>query len=151
MRLDADVFLDVLRVTPLVSIDLILRDGAGRVLLGMRRNEPARGMWFVPGGRICKDERLDAALGRICRTELGPQVEPGSFRFKGAYEHLYPTNFAGVDGVTTHYVVLAYEGTVGKRERVEPDSQHEAFKWFEPADAAASDTVHAYTKAYLEG
>ena len=34
--------------------------------MGQRTNEPARGSWFVPGGRILKDEPLDEAMqGRI--------------------------------------------------------------------------------------
>ena len=64
-------WLQVVRHAPLVSIDLILRDAQGRVLLGLRENEPARGLWFVPGGVIRKDETLDAAFSRIARNELG--------------------------------------------------------------------------------
>jgi colanic acid biosynthesis protein WcaH len=35
-----------------VSIDLIVRDADGRVLLGLRNNRPARDWWFVPGGIV---------------------------------------------------------------------------------------------------
>lgn len=34
-------FLDVVRLTPLVAIDLIVRDAEARVLIGHRRNRPA--------------------------------------------------------------------------------------------------------------
>jgi hypothetical protein len=44
-------------LAPLVSIDLIIRDNADRVLLGLRNNEPAKGYFFVPGGIILKDCR----------------------------------------------------------------------------------------------
>jgi colanic acid biosynthesis protein WcaH len=49
---DDDTFATVIRCAPLVSIDLVLRDPAGRVLVGCRNNEPARGMLFVPGSVI---------------------------------------------------------------------------------------------------
>ena len=55
-------FLTVVRLTPLVAIDLIVTDGNRRILLGHRRNRPAQGTWFVPGGRITKNETLDAAF-----------------------------------------------------------------------------------------
>ncbi|MBW8834431.1 MAG: NUDIX domain-containing protein, partial [Burkholderia sp.] len=89
-------FLDVVRLTPLVAIDLLVRDADGRVLLGHRRNRPARGTWFVPGGRILKDETLDAAFSRIADAELGiAKLARSSARFEGVVEHHYSDNFAG--------------------------------------------------------
>ena len=78
--LPAPEFLDVVRLTPLISIDLIVVDDHARVLLGRRVNRPALGAWFVPGGRIHKDESLGGAFSRIVREELGlgePDAEYG--------------------------------------------------------------------------
>ncbi|MDP2000518.1 MAG: hypothetical protein Q8K22_13130 [Rhodoferax sp.] len=55
--LDFDTFLDVVNHTPLVAVDLVLVRGGHEVLLGLRNNRPAQGFWFVPGGRILKNER----------------------------------------------------------------------------------------------
>ena len=108
MLSEAD-FLDVVRLTPLVSIDLIVTDGTRRVLVGQRRNRPAQGTWFVPGGRIKKDESIDTAFTRIVNDELGvASVERSSSRLYGVYEHRYADNFAGAPGITTHYIVIAY-------------------------------------------
>ena len=73
--LDRETFIEVIRHTPLVSIDLIVTRDDGCVLLGQRLNEPARNYWFVPGGRIYKDEPLAHALwaeahGGIVADEL---------------------------------------------------------------------------------
>jgi colanic acid biosynthesis protein WcaH len=139
-------FLQVVRVTPLVSIDLIVRDAGGRILVGMRRNEPARGTWFVPGGRIRKDETLAAALARISKGELGVTLATDEVRFAGVYEHFYDTNFTGTDGISTHYVVLAYvvERSVSTNEL--PSAQHSDWAWLsQPAMA----NVHPNTLAYL--
>ena len=51
-------FLHIVDATPLVSIDLVLRNERDEVLLGQRKNRPAQGIWFVPGGRIRKNERV---------------------------------------------------------------------------------------------
>jgi colanic acid biosynthesis protein WcaH len=53
-RLNDDTFKTIARNAPLISIDLIIRDASGRVLVGMRTNEPAKGFYFVPGGAIRK-------------------------------------------------------------------------------------------------
>ena len=73
--LDRESFLEVVRLTPLISIDLVVRDPRGCLLLGLRNNRPAKDCWFVPGGRICKDERLDEAFRRIAHEELGLALE----------------------------------------------------------------------------
>lgn len=80
--LNVDDFMTVVRLTPLISIDLIVTDGNRRVLVGHRRNRPAQGTWFVPGGRVDKDESLDAAFKRVVSNELGvASVERSSSRF----------------------------------------------------------------------
>ncbi|MBJ6922853.1 GDP-mannose mannosyl hydrolase, partial [Vibrio cholerae] len=47
-RLDELTFKTVVASTPLVSMDLIVRNRYGQVLLGLRTNRPAQGFWFVP-------------------------------------------------------------------------------------------------------
>jgi len=150
MKLDRAAFLDVVRHTPLVSVDLVVRDGAGRVLLGLRNNAPAKDCWFVPGGRICKDERIDAAIARVALEELGLAVSPGGASFLGVYEHLYPENVAGEPGFGTHYVVLAHELRVAADElRLDPE-QHRDYRWFTPDEVLRATDVHANTKVYFE-
>ena len=146
-----DTLLTVVRHTPLVSIDLVCRNARGEVLLGLRQNRPAQGTWFVPGGRILKDERVADALRRIAAAELGFHPdEVAAARPLGVFEHLYPDNFSGTADVTTHYVVLAYEVTVGEDSVRALDSQHSALQWW-PVDALlASDAVHVNTRAYFD-
>lgn len=149
MKLPAEEFLKIVETTPLVSIDLILRDQADRILLGRRNNEPAKGSWFVPGGRIMKDETFPQALERIVRTELGSGIDPTIFHFRGVFEHHYETNFAQVSGISTHYVVLGYDGVTDSSETIQGDDQHSELKWFPITEAKNDDRVHANTQAYL--
>ena len=141
-------WLQVVRHTPLVSIDLILCNAQGRVLLGLRENEPARDLWFVPGGVIRKDESLDAAFARIARAELGLRLERRLARLLGVYEHHYTTNFAQEPGVSTHYVVLAHRLDVDG-ELAPADRQHRELRWWPLVELMASPAVHANVKAYF--
>lgn len=132
-----------------MSIDLIVRDPSDRVLVGWRVNRPARGWWFVPGGRVYKDERIADAFARITAAELGRATELREARFVGVFEHLYEDNGLDVEGVTTHYVVLAYELRLSEALRL-PDAQHSDYRWLD-VDAMLGDaTVHANTRAYFE-
>lgn len=69
--LPPEVFLQVITHAPLVSIDLLVTDSQGRTLVGRRINPPAAASWFAPGGRVRKDETLDAAFLRLTEAELG--------------------------------------------------------------------------------
>lgn len=52
-------------------VGAIIRDGTGRVLLVRRANEPGRGLWSLPGGRIEPGESEEAAVVREVREETG--------------------------------------------------------------------------------
>ena len=141
-----EIFATVVRHTPLVSIDLLVRDREGRLLVGLRRNRPAMGSWFVPGGRIDKDERLADAFSRITLAELGSRFAMEDGRFQGVFEHFYPDNALNT-AFGTHYVVLAYELNV-RQELSLPQTQHTAYRWLSNEEALADPAVHENTKAY---
>ena len=150
-KISAEEFLQVVRLTPMVSIDLIVRNPQGQVLLGLRNNEPAARTWFVPGGRVLKDERLDVAFERIASVELGIAVSRSQATFLGAYEHLYDENFARLPGISTHYVVLAHEITVSEPISAPADDQHGELRWWSVHALLESPDVHPNTKAYFPG
>jgi ADP-ribose pyrophosphatase YjhB (NUDIX family) len=49
----------------------------GRLLLVRRANDPGRGLWSVPGGRVEAGESPEAACAREVREETGLDVEVG--------------------------------------------------------------------------
>ncbi|WP_232660429.1 NUDIX hydrolase [Pseudonocardia sp. TRM90224] len=49
----------------------LVHDPDGRLLLVQRRNEPGRGLWSIPGGRIEAGETHEAALVREMQEETG--------------------------------------------------------------------------------
>jgi colanic acid biosynthesis protein WcaH len=147
--LDPSDFAQVIRAAPLVSIDLLVSDEQGQVLLGRRSNAPARGMWFVPGGRIHKGERLDQALERVILEELGPEAAPATVEFHGIFDHIYEENFFGDPDYGTHFVVLAHRVVLERVPQNLPQAQHHEFRWWAIAQLLASGEVHPYTKAYF--
>ncbi len=147
--LEAEDFAAIIRLTPLISIDLVVRTPDDRILVGRRKHQPAKGTFFVPGSRITKNETLAAAFRRIAREELGLESEIENARLLGVYEHIYPSNRLERNGFGTHYVVLGYEMNLAHRPVSLPPDQHGEYLWLTPAELLASAEVHANTKAYF--
>lgn len=144
-----DVFASVVRHAPLVSIDLVIRNPRGEILVGFRRNRPAQGYWFVPGGRIGKGERIAEAFARITRGELGMEHRIENAAFLGVFEHIYEDNFSGDPSFGTHYVVLGYAFAADPTALSPPPDQHDTYLWLPEADVVAREDVHEYTKRYF--
>lgn len=148
-RLQAADFSNVVRLTPLIAFDMIVRAPDRRVLVGRRTNEPARGLLFVPGGRITKNETFAAAFRRISLAELGVEKTIEEARFLGVYQHLYDANTFEEPGYGTHYVTLGYEVTSPVPDASLPRDQHAEYLWKTEAEIVSSPEVHEHTKAYF--
>lgn len=133
---------------PLVSLDFIVENSRGEFLLGKRTNRPAQGYWFVPGGRVQKDETLEAAFERLTMAELGLRLPITAGQFYGVWQHFYDDNFSGTD-FTTHYVVLGFRFRVAEEDLILPDEQHDDYRWLTPDALLASNDVHANSRAYF--
>ncbi|EQA7358756.1 GDP-mannose mannosyl hydrolase [Enterobacter hormaechei] len=149
MKLELALFKNIIEHTPLVSIDLVITNKTGQVLLGQRQNRPAKDFWFVPGGRIYKNETFRSAFSRLTTDELNIEVSLEQSFFIGVFEHFYNDNVTGTD-FSTHYVVHGYQLNIDINDQHPfPNSQHSVFKWFEPEELLASKNVHQYTKNYF--
>ena len=157
MFLNKARFSQVIASAPLVSIDLLITNTQGEVLLGERLNRPARGFWFVPGGRIFKNESLATAFERLTTEELGCRFSIKQADLLGPFDHFYADNVftdeaegdCG-DDCTTHYVALAYALVISKELGCLPISiQHKRYKWFSLAALKADSMVHSHTKRYF--
>ncbi|OBS93550.1 GDP-mannose mannosyl hydrolase [Vibrio cyclitrophicus] len=150
MFLSKQRFSEVIESTPLVSIDLVIEDESGQILLGERLNRPAQGFWFVPGGRILKDEKLEDAFARLTLEELGHEFKFSQAILLGPYTHLYDDNVFG-NAFTTHYVAIAYKLVVIRSELNLPtDVQHSRYHWYKQEELLTSDKVHIHTKWYFK-
>jgi len=149
MFLNDEDFLTVVRSTPLISLDFIVENEQGEFLVGKRVNRPAKDYWFVPGGRVLKDESLERAFRRLTTAELGKEYRLADAAFHGVWQHFYEDNFSGND-FSTHYVVIGLRLRVNAQELALPKEQHDLYRWLTPAALISDEHVHDNTRAYFD-
>jgi len=150
MHLPLQEFKALIKNGILLSIDLIIKNDNDEVLIGKRKNNPAKDFWFVPGGRVFKHESFREALDRICNAEVGRLINPDQFRKLGLYNHIYEGNFFDDPGFNTHYIAIGVELSLSNiRMNAAMDHQHDEHK-FISIEALLNDAkVHDNTKYYF--
>lgn len=106
------------RVMPIPCVDFVLHNG-NTVLLCKRANQPAQGEWWLPGGRVLRDEKAEDAAVRKAFEELG--VEVVIERLVGVYDNI----FDSVHCFTVVYLVRLAHKNVPLRL----DEQHSEYKF----------------------
>ena len=149
MKLDRHTYIELVKNVPLVAIDLLIKNSEHSVLLGLRNNEPSKDSWFVPGGRIYKNERIMKAFERLSKEELGVKLGFLTAQFLGVFEHLYRENSFQQTGFGTHYVTLAFQVNLLQSLHFSPEAQHRQLKWWTVENLLKARDVHPYTKAYF--
>ena len=86
-------FLSLIRNGPLVSVDILILNSEGHFLFGKRKNSPAKGSFFFPGGRLRKGELIKDAIARILKNELRFNESIPEVNFLGYFEHHYHDSF----------------------------------------------------------
>lgn len=149
MFLDKSTFTTVIDSTPLVSIDLVVLDSEDNALLGKRLNRPAQDYWFVPGGRITKNESLSDAFKRLTLDELGEAFSITDAELLGPYDHFYDDYVFGEE-VSTHYVAIAYVLRLNQPlSKLPIDIQHGNYRWLSKTELLSSERVHKHSKWYF--
>ncbi|GGN38619.1 MULTISPECIES: GDP-mannose mannosyl hydrolase [Marinomonas] len=151
MYLEKEDFRGLVQHGVLFSIDLVVLDTQNRILVGERVNRPAQGYWFVPGGRVYKNETLAKAFGRICLNELGKAFNYQEAKPLGLYDHFYNDSVFGED-ISTHYVNAPYLVELSEINTLNlPSEQHRHYRWVKVADFSDDNSIHQYSKVFLDG
>ena len=123
-------------------------------MLVKRNNQPAKGYYFNPGGRIRKNESIEKAIERIARVEIGlPCLERESLEPMGAWDHFY-NDSAFSDSISTHYVNLPHHLQISAIQQRQlsidhgGELQHDSYTWMPLKEAEQSAMVHKYSRAY---
>lgn len=141
--IEQELYDKILGHMPIACVDIaIVANGA--VLLVRRNDQPARGHWWVPGGRVLKGERMRETALRKAREEVGLDCHVGPI------VHSAETIFAdGPRGIPVHSInhcFLLYPVESSVPLEVSLDDHHRGWKWV----TAVPDDVHPYVAQCLK-
>jgi len=103
---------------------IVVRDG--HLLMVRRAQEPALGLWSVPGGKVERSEYLSDALKREVIEETGLEIEVGEL-----------AGFFEVIGDEGHYVIMDFLATYTGSDEPRPGDDVDRARWV-PLDEIAS-------------
>lgn len=92
MTIPEKIYREILDYLPILCVDIVVRMEGGHLLL-KRKNQPKKGKWWVPGGRVHKGETARAAAIRKLKEEAGlkvSEIEP-----LGYYESVFKKSSFG--------------------------------------------------------
>lgn len=121
-----ETYRKVLESVPLICVDGVVQGPDGRFLLVKRKLEPAKGVFWTPGGRVLKGETCEQAIRRKMKQELGADCELQ--RFLGYYEDEWDKCSIEIDGLYhTFSMVFLLKAP---RQTVHLDDQSSEWGWF---------------------
>lgn len=71
--------------TPKLTVDCVLRDAQGRILLIRRKHPPFQGQYALPGGFVDIGETVEQACLREVREEAGISLNQSELDMVGVY------------------------------------------------------------------
>ena len=169
--LDSDLYAAVVRHTVVCCVDIVLvrRNPESRrreCLLALRASEPAKGIWWWPGGRLLKGETFFDTAVRKAKQEAGldaSQVRP--VQVLGVWNTFFPLSSWDTDQIkgtqTVNAIVLVEVILDDLVTDVRLDAQHDNFRWISlvPAENQEEDKyvlealyrLEAWDPTYMHG
>lgn len=145
--LPEDIFLFATSITPMVNVDLLIRDEKGRILLSWRDDEIEGTGWHVPGGVIRLKESFEDRVRRTSQKEIGCVVD-----FKDTPLEIVPIIKKHAK-IRCHFITFVYDcrlpyGFEIMESKQEGKRQAGELKWFDdfPSDMLI---VHNFYRKYF--
>ncbi len=115
-------FMKIQDLMPICTTDLLITNN-GKYLIVKRKQKPALGKWWIPGGRILKNETIKESALRKARQEVGLKCE--FVKILGAYDTIFDD---GPNGVPIHAVNILCK-LKSQENKINLDKNHSKYKW----------------------
>ena len=126
-RIPSAFYRKIHQVLPILTIDLVIKH-RNSFLLVKRKNNPCANIWYFPGGRLLKGEKVIEAAARKLKEETG--LTGRGWKFLGFHEHFYNPKRSYFPGFASHVISLVFRVECDAQKRIVLDSQGSDYKWF---------------------
>ena len=126
-KISSSLYELIIDVLPIASVEAIISKDNSLLFL-RRKNSPAKGQWWFPGGRIRKGETLEEALYREVKEETGLEV------IKSKLVNVYSRIFDGRHDITIAYLCNC------KGDKIVLNNEHSEYKYFK----SLPKSIHPY-------
>lgn len=145
-----EIFQKTVQYFPTVSINLLIQNEAGEFLYVMRKHDPAKGVYWVPGGRTLAGETLKQTAERILKEEVGISMEVEHISPEYAEEIFSTEEFENIGHYTeqtqyVHYLTTACYVQIPNGTEITLDETSAEYLW-----AKDIPTDHPFLKKYFE-
>ena len=142
MFINKILYAQILDAIPVFTVDIVIfNPEKNKVLLFKRENEPLKNIYYTPGGRVNKNEKLNDAIIRKSKEELGLNIEINKLQYCGIIEEFFEnSNFDGVSN-GTHHINILYKFILNDTNSIQLDKQHQLFDWFSIDDTNLHDYI----------
>jgi putative (di)nucleoside polyphosphate hydrolase len=118
-----------------LNVAAILRNGAGKILIGERQDRP--GAWQFPQGGVDEGETLEQALKRELMEEIS--LKPGHYNLvstRGPYYYLFGNEkvVKGFHGKEQHYFLADFTGDESAIDVRTEHPEFRAIRWVAPSE-----------------
>jgi colanic acid biosynthesis protein WcaH len=127
---DAD-YDKILEMIPILCVDVVIVNQA-KCLLLKRKNHPAKGQWWFPGGRMLKSETIEQAVNRKTAEEVNLQGQ--YLGILSIEETQFPE--AGSMLCDIHTVNICCKMYVNSVLSLKVNDEHDGYKWVDRHEAA---------------
>ena len=136
------LYSQILQSIPIPCVDLVVSDLSGKVLLLLRKNPPAAGHWWFPGGRVLFGETRADAARRKLQEECG--LAGSKFVEIGTFDLI----FESVQSPKIHSITTLFSACVQRPDDLLLDDQSLEACWLEPRQWLERD-LHPFVLSRL--
>lgn len=130
-----ELYRQITEMMPIVCVDVAIVYN-NKILLIKRRDPPAQGQWWIPGGRLHKGESLEACALRKAKEETGLYCRIGPM------VHYQSTDFDTVHSINFCYVLLASD------DRVQLDDTCLDYEWIMQYEGLDNYVTNCLSRAF---
>lgn len=145
-NIPAEEYAKIHKWMPIICVDCVI-SVEGKILLVKRKQEPMKGSWWFPGGRLYRGERLYQAVDRIVREEISVDLSSSPVLLGHDETEFEADPFGHNQGTHTVNFVYASRATTLSIMRIILDDNHIAHSTFTFEEIYRSN-MHPYVKRF---